>query len=81
MSGMEGSAGGWWGRVDDEALFAGRGFVVLGDFEAVPLGSPVGFALFDVEAAGEVAGVDGDDFVVGGCHWVAFCVFVGSPSP
>ena len=66
---MQGSAGGWRWRVDDEALIAGGGFVVFGDFECVPLGSPVCFALFDVEAAREVAGVDGDDFVVG-CHWV-----------
>ena len=71
VAGMEGTAGGRRRRVDDEALFAGCGFVVLRDAEGVPLGTPVCFALFDVEASGEVARVDGDDFVVGGfgCHW------------
>ena len=45
---------------------------MLGDAEGVPLGSPVGFALFDVEAAGEISGVYGDDLVVCvlGCHVV-----------
>ena len=71
---MEGSAGGRRWRVDDEALLAGGGFVVFRDFEGVPLGSPVCFAFFNVEAAREIAGVYGDDFVVG-CHWVAcFCL-------
>lgn len=44
---------------------------MFGDFECVPLGAPIGFALFDVEAAWEVSRVDGDDFVVVGglgCH-------------
>ena len=70
---MEGAAGGWWWRVDYEAGLAWRGLVVLGDSEGVPLGPPVGFALFDVEASGEVSGVNGDDFVVGGfgCHSVS----------
>ena len=42
---------------------------MFGDFEGIPLCAPVCFALFDVEATGEISGVYGDDFVVCG-HWV-----------
>ena len=70
VTGMEGTAGGRRRRVDDEALFAGGSLVVLGDAEGFPLGSPVCFALLDVESAREVSRVDGFHHFVGrfGCH-------------